>query len=75
MLHTLEEITQSALALDPESRGQLADLLLESLPEREPWDDTHFEELEGRRASYLAGTSKAYTVDEALEQARQRIPR
>jgi putative addiction module component (TIGR02574 family) len=63
MSTTLEQITSQAIALSPDDRARLADLLLASLPDEadEALDAAWGQEIERRVKAVEAGTARLFS--------------
>ncbi len=69
----LEQLTSQAIALAPEDRARLSDLLLASLPDEadealgEEWD----QEIQRRVQAVQSGTAKLHTAESVHSDARK----
>ena len=65
MVETTQHLLREALALEPNERAQLAEMLWDSLDATDPETDRLWvEEANRRLAAYQAGSSKALTPEE-----------
>lgn len=70
---TLEQLTRQAIALSPEDRARLANLLLASLPEEadeslgEDWD----QEIQRRLKSVESGAAQMFSAEDVHAEARK----
>ena len=73
MSTTLEQLTSQAIALSPEDRAQLADLLLASLPDEadEPLDAAWDLEIEHRVKAVESGTARLFSATDVHADARK----
>ena len=73
MSTTLEQLTSQAIALSPEDRAQLADLLLASLPDEadEPLDAAWDQEIERRVKAVESGTARLFSATDVHADARK----
>ena len=73
MTTALEQLTHQAIALSPEDRARLADLLLASLPEssNEALDEAWDEEIQARLAAVKSGSARLVSATEVHAQARK----
>lgn len=76
-MSTPEDITQQALALPPEERAQLADILEQSLhgddPTNEEFSTFWTAEIDRRLASYRQDPSRAVDAKTALAEIEKRL--
>jgi putative addiction module component (TIGR02574 family) len=70
------QLAECGLALPPEERVRLLDLLLESLQESTPSDvqEAWDKEIERRIAAHERGEVKVYDLDEVMDEARRLAP-
>ena len=73
MTTPLEALTSQAIALSPEDRARLADLLLASLPDAadEPLDEAWDQEIQRRVAALESGTARLVSAADVHAQARK----
>ena len=73
MSTTLEQITSQAIALSPEDRARLADLLLASLPDEadEPLDEAWDQEVERRVKAVESGAARLVSATDVHADARK----
>jgi putative addiction module component (TIGR02574 family) len=73
MLTPLEQLTSQAIALSPEDRARLADLLLASLPEEadEPLNEAWDQEIQRRVAAVESGTARLTAASDVHADARK----
>ena len=73
MSTTLEQLTSQAIALSPEDRARLADLLLASLPDEadEPLDEAWDQEIERRVKAVESGTARLFSAADVHADARK----
>ena len=69
----LEQLTTQAIALLPEDRARLADLLLASLPDAadEPLDVTWDQEIQRRLKAVESGTAKLVSANDVHVEVRK----
>ena len=69
----LEQLTQQAIALSPEDRARLADLLFASLPDEaeEPLDQAWDQEIQRRMKAVESGTAKLVSAVDVHAEARK----
>ena len=69
----LEQITRQAIALSPEDRARLADLLLASLPDEadEPLGDEWDQEIQRRLEAVESGTARLVSAADVHAEARK----
>ena len=73
MSATLEQLTCQAIALSPEDRARLSDLLLASLPDEadEPLDEAWDEEIQRRLKAVESGTARLVSATDVHADARK----
>ncbi len=73
MSATLEQLTTQAIALSPEDRARLADLLLASLPgdADEPLDAAWDQEIQRRISAVESGAARLFSATDVHAQARK----
>ena len=73
MSTTLEQLTTQAIALLPEDRARLADLLLASLPDAadEPLDVAWDQEIQRRLKALESGTARLVSTEDVHAEARK----
>ena len=73
MSTTLEQLTSQAIALSPEDRARLADLLLASLPDEadEPLDEAWNKEIHRRILAVESGASRLISATDVHAEARK----
>jgi putative addiction module component (TIGR02574 family) len=73
MTATLEELTSQAIALSPEDRARLADLLFASLPDDsvEPLSEAWDQEIERRLNAVESGTARLVPAADVYAEARK----
>jgi putative addiction module component (TIGR02574 family) len=73
MATTLEELTSQAIALSPEDRARLADLLFASLPDDavEPLGEAWDQEIERRLNAVQSGTARIVPAADVHAEARK----
>lgn len=74
MTANARQVLDAALRLSVAEREQMAEKLVESLPDPEI-EQAHLQAVQERRADYLAGRSALIDGDEALKQVRSAIRR
>ena len=76
MARPLDEIEREAMALPPKERAALVEHLLATLDDGEDVDaeEAWLAEAERRYQEYRAGRMKATAADQALAEARRRLP-
>ncbi|MBE0548757.1 MAG: addiction module protein [Rubrivivax sp.] len=69
----LEQLTSQAIALSPEDRARLADLLLASLPDEadEPLGDDWDQEIQKRLKAVESGTARLVSAVDLHAEARK----
>jgi putative addiction module component (TIGR02574 family) len=69
----LEQLTSQAIALSPEDRARLADLLLASLPDEadEPLGEAWDQEIRRRLSAVESGTAKLISAEDVHTDARK----
>ena len=69
----LEQLTQQVIALSPEDRARLADLLFASLPDEaeEPLDQAWDQEIQRRMKAVESGTAKLVSAVDVHAEARK----
>ena len=69
----LEQLTSQAIALSPEDRARLADLLLASLPDEadEPLGEDWDEEIQRRLSAVQSGTARLVSAADVHAEARK----
>ena len=69
----LEQLTSQAIALSPEDRARLADLLLASLPDKadEPLGEDWDEEIQRRLSAVQSGTAQLVSAADVHAEARK----
>ena len=69
----LEQLTSQAIALSPEDRARLADLLLASLPDEgdEPLGEDWDEEIQRRLSAVQSGTAQLVSAADVHTEARK----
>lgn len=69
----LEQLTSQAIALSPEDRARLADLLLASLPDEadEPLAEEWDQEIQRRMKAVESGTARLVSAVDVHAQARK----
>ena len=69
----LEQLTSQAIALSPEDRARLADLLLASLPDEgdEPLGEGWDEEIQRRLKAVESGTARLVSATDVHAEARK----
>lgn len=74
---TVEQLASQAIALAPEDRARLADLLLASLPDEadEPLDDAWDQEIQRRLKAVESGTARLVSAADVHDEARKIIRR
>ncbi|MBL0088381.1 MAG: addiction module protein [Ideonella sp.] len=70
---SLEQLTSQAIALSPEDRAHLADLLLASLPDEadEPLDDAWDQEIQRRLKAVESGAARLVPAADVHAEARK----
>ena len=69
----LEQLTSEAIALPPEDRARLADLLLASLPDEadEPLDEAWDQEIQRRVKAVESGAARLVSATDVHAEARK----
>ena len=70
---TFEQLSSQAIALSPEERARLADLLLASLPDGadEPLDEAWDQEIQRRLKAVESGTARLVAAADVHAEARK----
>ena len=70
---TFEQLSSQAIALSPEDRARLADLLLASLPDGadEPLDEAWDQEIQRRLKAVESGTARLVSTADVHAEARK----
>jgi putative addiction module component (TIGR02574 family) len=75
MMTEFEEVTSKAMALPPQSRAELAELLIQSLDEKEEDElkSAWLTEIRRRDQEIRSGVSVTKPAEEVLKEAREKL--